>query len=274
MITHHTARPAGDKESNLHTPSHTGTMMRMRNKTHILLLCTLTAALSGCNTLQQDTIVQLSALPIIEQGRIDGEDSLADLLTRGNFGLGHLDKMNGVLVILNGRPYHIGDDGNVRDPEHYLGVPFASVCNFFIDTAIALPPNCSLTTLRELIDTAVPDKELFCAIKVTGRFHRVAAQAPAPTTREEITANGWKPRIQRFPLDKVSGTLVGFRFPESVAGLQRPGYHFAFLADNLMSGGLVEDFVLADGTAEVDVCTSYHLDFPAPEGPLVHLPTP
>ena len=211
-------------------------------------------------------------MPIIESGRIKGETPLSELLKRGDFGLGHLNNMDGVLVILDGRPYNISEDGNVRIPKLFTGVPLASVCNFMIDTSITLPTNCSVATLREIIDTTIPDKNLFCAIKVHGRFHRVEANAPAASTVSDVQKNGWHPRVQRFPLKKVSGTLIGFRYPKLTDGVQAAGYRLAFLSDNLMAGGLVDDFVLADGTAEVDVCTTFSLELPPPEGAMVVLP--
>ncbi len=234
----------------------------------MLLLC-----LTGCRTVQRDTVIQYSSLPIVESGRITGENPLSELLKRGDFGIAYPDNMDGVIIILDGRPFHIADDGNVRDPENFTGIPLASVCNFMIDATVTLPENCSLTTLREILDSTVPDKNLFCAIQVKGRFHRVEANSPAGSISEKVKKDGWMPRIQRFPLKKVSGTLVGFRFPKLAEGIHQPGYRFGFIADNLMSGGLVDDFVLADGTAEIDICSSFSLEIPSADKTPAILPT-
>jgi protein-L-isoaspartate(D-aspartate) O-methyltransferase len=55
-----------------------------------------------------------------------------------------------------------------------------------------------------------------------------------------------------FEASNVSGTLVGFRSPPFVKGVNVPGYHLHFLSDDETFGGHVLEFDLADGSLEID----------------------
>jgi acetolactate decarboxylase len=50
----------------------------------------------------------------------------------------------------------------------------------------------------------------------------------------------------------VRGTLIGFRSPAFVKGINVPGYHLHFLADDRSSGGHVLDFEMSKGVLEID----------------------
>ena len=66
-----------------------------------------------------------------------------------------------------------------------------------------------------------------------------------------------------FELDHIDGTIVGFRFPDYAAGIDVPGYHLHFIADDRASGGHVLDGVLGDGRVALDPSSELHLELPA-----------
>jgi acetolactate decarboxylase len=65
-----------------------------------------------------------------------------------------------------------------------------------------------------------------------------------------------------FELETISGTLVGFRFPEYMTGLNVPGYHFHFLSDDTKSGGHVLDLLGSNFEIEIDYMSDFELHIP------------
>ncbi|OQB96225.1 MAG: Alpha-acetolactate decarboxylase precursor [Verrucomicrobia bacterium ADurb.Bin122] len=74
-----------------------------------------------------------------------------------------------------------------------------------------------------------------------------------------------------FELSNVTGTLVGFRAPPFVKGLNVPGYHLHFLADDRQSGGHVLSLTLESGTLELASYTLFQVQLPAAPGTLAGL---
>jgi acetolactate decarboxylase len=61
----------------------------------------------------------------------------------------------------------------------------------------------------------------------------------------------------------VSGTLVGFYTPVLFEGLNVPGYHLHFIAEDKSTGGHVLDFTIAPGTESVlDSTAGFAMDLP------------
>ena len=60
----------------------------------------------------------------------------------------------------------------------------------------------------------------------------------------------------------VSGTIVGFRCPPYVAGVNVVGYHLHFISDDLDAGGHILDFTVAEAAAEVDDTGGFFMILP------------
>ena len=65
-----------------------------------------------------------------------------------------------------------------------------------------------------------------------------------------------------FEFKNVSGTLVGFRTPDFVSGINVPGYHIHFLSANRSAGGHVLELELENGTAALDTTTAFFMELP------------
>ena len=63
-------------------------------------------------------------------------------------------------------------------------------------------------------------------------------------------------------MENVTGTLVGFRCPPFVAGVNVPGYHLHFLSQDRSQGGHLLAFELETGTAQVDVLDRFVMQLP------------
>jgi acetolactate decarboxylase len=73
-----------------------------------------------------------------------------------------------------------------------------------------------------------------------------------------------------FELRDVSGSLVGFRYPDYAQGLNVSGYHFHFITKDRSAGGHVLGCRLAAGELYIDHEGDLRLELP----PDVGLPAP
>ncbi|HAL92883.1 MAG TPA: acetolactate decarboxylase, partial [Verrucomicrobia bacterium] len=68
-----------------------------------------------------------------------------------------------------------------------------------------------------------------------------------------------------FDLENVSGTVVGFRCPSYVAGVNVPGDHLHFLSQDRSRGGHILAFEMVAGTVRVDGLDRFAMRLPATE---------
>ncbi|MBN2453564.1 MAG: acetolactate decarboxylase [Candidatus Omnitrophica bacterium] len=224
----------------------------------LLLLCLF----CGCASVATNTITQVSTIDALLAGSYDGVMSCGELLKYGDFGIGTFDRLEGEMIILDDRVFQVKSDGLVYSPSLSILTPFASVGYFVPDKRFDLPPGADLHGAEDAIDTAVPNKNIFLALKIHGTFRYMKTRSvplqdkPYPALTE-VTKNQ-----PVFEISDVSGTIVGFRCPDYVKGINVPGYHFHFISDDLKKGGHVLDFTLKEGTVEADLCGRYLLILP------------
>ncbi len=63
----------------------------------------------------------------------------------------------------------------------------------------------------------------------------------------------------------ISGTIVGFRCPPFVQGINVSGYHLHFISRNREKGGHVLEFEIESAECAIDVINRYTLVFPQKE---------
>jgi acetolactate decarboxylase len=199
-------------------------------------------------------ITQVSVIKALMLGRYDGVTPITELLHCGDFGLGTLDHLDGELIVLDGRPYQVRGDGVVVAVGSDRSTPFAIVIPFEPDGELPCPRVGNLADLDARLDDALEQKNNFLAVRVDGRFaaitlRSVHCQEP-PYRRLADVVKGQSV----WTHTEVSGTLVGFRSPAWVGGLNVPGYHWHFLSDDRTVGGHVLDCRVREGRVQYEVC--------------------
>jgi acetolactate decarboxylase len=175
-----------------------------------------------------DTITQVSILDALFASRFDGCLSCGELLTHGDLGHGTFDQMEGELVMVDGSIYQVRADGRVYTPDLDNRTPFATVCRFHPDQTWTLSDPIDLEALEKVIDEKAANPNVFCAVRVEGSFsymktHALQRQSkPYPPTAEVVRG------CVQFEMKDVSGTIVGFRGPPYVRGINDTGYHLHF----------------------------------------------
>ena len=65
-----------------------------------------------------------------------------------------------------------------------------------------------------------------------------------------------------FDMKDVTGSIVGFRSPPFVKGINVPGYHLHFLSDDRTQGGHILDFDMDQAVCHMDVLDRFFMILP------------
>jgi len=234
----------------------------MKKHAVILIICSF-ILFQGVPARAQDTVMQVSTIDALVAGLYDGVMSCADLLEYGDVGIGTFHRLDGEMVVLDGAVYQVKGDGTVHRPGPAEKTPFAAVCRFMADETILLHKGMDYTAVERAIDASISGTNIFYAIKITGTFsymktRSVSAQSrPYPPLAEAAKAQSV------FEMHTIAGTIVGFRCPPYVQGINVPGYHLHFISADRSCGGHILDFVLDRGTCHIDRCHRFLMVLPA-----------
>jgi acetolactate decarboxylase len=207
-------------------------------------------------------VYQTSTMGALLDGIYDGDVTVAELLSHGDFGLGTFNGLDGEMLILDGVCHQLRADGSatVADPAEHT--PFATVTWFHADHEFDVGAPTDRATLLRLIDAATDGPNLIYAIRITGLFDTVrtrtvmAQHQPYPPLAQATAGQ------QESEFAAISGTLAGYRMPDYEQGVAVAGYHLHFLDDGHRRGGHALDYLLADGHVEISVRSELHLALP------------
>lgn len=217
---------------------------------------------AGCASPTQNTVYQASCIDALLAGVYDGDMTLREVRRHGDFGLGTVQQLDGELILLDGEFYQVKADGHVVEPALETLTPFAAVCRFQPEQRFAIPEGMNLAGVEKLLDRQVPNPNLFCAIRIEGQFKTMctrsipAQERPYPSLTEAATHQ------VVFDMENVAGTVLGFRSPPYVGGVNVPGIHLHFISQDRARGGHILAFEMVTGTAQVDVLNRFEMKLP------------
>ena len=210
----------------------------------------------------RDTFYMSAPFVALADGLYDGEVTFADLKRHGDLGLGAVTGSDGELVLLDGRCHQVKGDGSVVVLPDSKTTPYAMATFFEPDWETEVTEPADMPALLQLLDAKIADPGVPHAFRIEGRFsgirtRSVAGQKPPyrrliDVIRDQVT----------FDLEDVSGTIVGFRVPGYLEGVNVPGYHMHFLTADGKAGGHVLAFRAVRLRAAADACTAVHVELP------------
>lgn len=225
------------------------------------LLAVAVALLAGCAA-PRNSVTQVCTIDALLAGAYDGQMSCGTLLRKGDFGLGTFDRLDGEMVLLDGRMYQVRADGRVVSPAASVTTPFAVVMKFRPERRHEFSGGMTFLEFQARLDALLPGTNVICAFRLTGAFRQMKTRSVPVQTRPYVPLVGAARHQAVFELGSCRGTLVGFRMPDFVKGINVPGCHVHFLTDGRQAGGHVLDFTLEDGTLELAVCPQLDLLLP------------
>jgi acetolactate decarboxylase len=222
-------------------------------------------------TLRQDQVhaehephvlFQASTIGALLDGAYEGDVSFAQLAEHGDLGLGTLNALDGEMIALDGRFYRADVDGAINEVEPAAETPFAVVVWFEPEIEFELESALGHDDFIAALDARVPAGASSCAIRVDGEFELVQARS-VPRQRPPYRPLGEVVADQHvFELRELSGTLVGFRFPDYAEGLEVSGYHLHFISEDRFHGGHLLQCRPVRGRVQIDPSTDLHVELP------------
>ncbi len=230
------------------------------------LLC-IPVLLAGCASVPPGKVTQFATIDALLAGVYDGEFTCAQVVKNGDLGLGTFDKLDGEMVLVDGRIYQVTSDGTVRRVSRSLSTPFATVTRFKPKKAFRAGSSMTMAAMERALDHACANPNGVYSIRIRGEFPAIKLRSvPAQTKPYRELVEVAKEQTV-FPPGPNRGTLVGFRFPEYFRGINAPGYHLHFLSDDKKTGGHVLDVTIgADSMIEIAEAPQFELFFPRSEG--------
>jgi acetolactate decarboxylase len=208
-------------------------------------------------------LFQASTIGALLDGAFEGDLSFGELAEHGDLGLGTLDHLDGEMIAIGGRFFRADVEGNVTEIGPEERTPFAVVTAFEPTVDERLPDEgLPHEELLALLDELVPGGASSCAIRLDGRFEFVRArsvprQEPPYRPLTEVVADQ-----HVFELADVEGTMLGFRFPTYVEGIEVAGYHLHFISADRSRGGHVLDSRSRGLRACLDPSDDLHVELP------------
>jgi acetolactate decarboxylase len=211
---------------------------------------------------EEHVLFQASTIGALLEGAYDGDLSFADLAAHGDLGLGTLNRLDGEMIALDGRFYRADVDGAIHPVPPQAQTPFAVVTRFEPTVDERIEAELTHEELLARLDELAPVGVASCAIRLDGRFalvraRSVPAQEPPYRPLTEVVADQ-----HVFELADVEGTMLGFRFPAYVEGIEVAGYHLHFISADRERGGHVLDSRSAGLRARLDPSDDLHVELP------------
>lgn len=234
----------------------------------VIALCCL-AVTAGCSPAMQvdrDTMFQTSTIRALVKGIYEGQMTLGELRSYGDFGLGTIEDLDDEMVEIDGKYYQVKPDGTVYLVPDSIKTSFAAVTFFDNDKAVNLDRQLDLNGLQAFIDMLLPGVNLFYAVRIDGKFNYMKTRSvPAQVPPYPLPA-GAVDNQQVLEFREVEGTMIGFRCPPYIEGVNVPGYHFHFLDKDRKKGGHVLDCTASAVKIVVDKTASMIMALPDTPG--------
>jgi len=207
-------------------------------------------------------LFQTSTIEALLAGHFDGDVTMAELTGRGDLGLGTLNGCDGELVVVDGRAWQARVDGSLHSVPADALTPYAVVTRFDPDRSLELGGPLDFDAVTAQLDAAGRPGAEGAAVRIDGRFasmrvRSVPRQQPPYPPLADVVA-----QQQVTDLEEVEGTVVGFRFPGPLEGIEISGWHLHFVDEARERGGHVLGCVLEHGTAALDHESDLHVELP------------
>jgi len=239
-------------------------VIRFTARLCIIAVLTTILTLLGCAspTKKHSTIFQYSSINALLEGVYDSDITVRELAAHGDFGIGTFDSLDGEMIALDGDFYQILADGKAYRITDSMKTPFAVVT--FFRGVNAMYPKAALDFqgLTNYLDEMIPTKNIFYAVRVDGSFQRVKTRSVRKQQKPYLRLVDALKNQPEFELHNIRGTLVGFRCPAYIGGVNVPGYHLHFITEDRKAGGHVLELQTDTVTARTEGTHEYHLVLP------------
>ncbi|MEI5991967.1 acetolactate decarboxylase [Enterococcus crotali] len=219
---------------------------------------------------KETVLYQHGTLGALMAGLMDGTETIANILKKGDFGIGTLSGLDGELIILDGKAYQGREDGALIALDEKQETPYAAVTTFKPTTTFPVEGPIDNLKINALIREQLKSENLFHAIKIYGTFKEVHIRAMPKQQKPYKRLVEVSKEQPEFIKGNVTGTIVGFFTPELFQGVAAADFHLHFIDDEQTFGGHLMDFILESGKIEIEPMDSLLQHFPKNDETFIH----
>ena len=208
-------------------------------------------------------IFQNSLMSALLAGDFEGKMTVAELLAKGNMGLGTFEGLDGEMAVIGGHAYKMTSDGRAREAKTEEKSPFAVLTFFSPSIFLEVKEN---QNLEGEIQKRLPGPNYPCALRASGEFKKVVTRTVSKREKP------WGPMKKAVDEQKVCefegvrGDVVGFWTPKAFEGPCVAGFHLHFISENRSFGGHI--LSLSPQRAYVQIAFCPVITFSLPQSPL------
>jgi alpha-acetolactate decarboxylase len=207
-------------------------------------------------------IYQYSLVNALMSGVSDSGITVAQLLEKGNQGLGTFVRMDGELLLLDGKVYQLQAEGKIREAEAHDQIPYAAATHFRSEQTVTvdLESKDSIDTVLEKSNDHASN--LFMSYRVEGRFSRLKCRTVKGQEYDgqPLSELGKNQFVAEYK--DVEGTIVGFRSPAAWQGFFVAGEHMHFIDKERKIGGHVLELQAHEVMMGIATVNNLHIELP------------
>lgn len=213
----------------------------------------------------KDLLFQTSTINFLLDGVFDGDMTFGELKKNGDFGLGTFNNLDGEMIELDGNIYQIRSDGIAYTVNDSMMTPFSAVTFFELDKKYSVNRSMNYSETIKYLDEMLPTKNIIYAIRISGTFEYIKTRSVPKQSKPYPKLVEVTKTQSTFEFHNTTGTIVGFRIPDYMSGINVPGYHFHFLTDDKKAGGHVLAWQIANVSFDVDYTYDFAMELPENE---------
>lgn len=232
-------------------------------KSLIFLFCCLFVLPLSAQQKKTNIMYQYGIADAFLAGLYNGNLTVKEMKKHGNFGLGAPDLLDGELIILDGKAYQTKSTGATTVMADTAKIPLVLSTNFKPDTVFYIDKATDKKETFKLIDQYLTKRNGLYAIKITGDFNLVKTRAFPPVSKEPyLPLANMLEKQAFFTMEKIKGTLVGFKLPQYLSSVTIADYHFHFISADKTKGGHMNELNIANAKVEIAVLKGIDVEIP------------
>jgi acetolactate decarboxylase len=210
-----------------------------------------------------ETLYQVSTIDALMQGVLDGMQPVGELKKHGDFGIGTFHALDGEMIVLDGKVYHIKADGRVYAVLDNATTPHATVTHFNSDVSVTTVRSMNFSEFTTEMSGRLPSQNMIYAVRMHGTFPKMKVRAIPAQQKPYPTLTDAAKNQSVYMYTDTTGTVVGFYTPVFFKGLNVAGYHLHFLSDDRLTGGHILDLVVpSNARVEYDITPAFAMPLP------------
>jgi len=207
-------------------------------------------------------IYQYSLVNALMSGVSDSGITVTQLISKGNQGLGTFVRMDGELLLLDGKVYQLQAEGKIRVADPDDQIPYAAATHFRSQDTVTvrLENKDSIDAVLEKFNDHASN--LFMSYRVEGKFQRLKCRTVKGQEYkgQPLSELGKKQFVAEYV--DVEGTIVGFRSPATWQGFFVAGEHMHFIDKEKKLGGHVLELQAEEVLMGIATVNNVHIELP------------